>query len=85
MASRSTKSTADRARARASWPVRVFKSGTEPSDDLSNITTAEERLAMMWPLAVEAWTLSGKTLPSYSRSEIPIRHLPPPHKQTDAE
>ena len=26
--------------------------GTEPSDDLSNQTTAEQRLDMMWPLAL---------------------------------
>ncbi len=58
---------------RAAWPVEVFELGTEPSDDLSDRTTAEERLAMMWPLAVEAWTTSGRPLPDYSRHRMPCR------------
>ena len=67
----------DRALLRASWPIRVFKLGDEPKDDLSSITTPQERLAMMWPLAIEVWSLSGRQLPSYSREEIPINYLPP--------
>ncbi len=73
---------AARARARSDWPVRTFKLGEEPSDDLSDTTTAAERLAMMWPLAVQAWALAGRPLPTYDRSRIPIRvyrngELPP--------
>ncbi len=67
------KDRATRARARSDWPVRKFKLGEEPSDDLSETTTAAERLAMMWPLAVQAWALAGKPLPTYERSNIPIR------------
>ncbi len=62
MASRDGSAVARR-RARAAWPARVFELGREPSDDLSDRTTAEERLAMMWPLAVDAWTTSGRPLP----------------------
>ena len=62
-----------RRRARAGWPVRVFRLGEEPSDDLSDRTTAEERLAMMWPLAVDAWTASGRVLPEYPRDRMPVR------------
>ena len=72
----------DRALLRASWPIRVFKLGDEPEDDLSSTTTPQERLAMMWSLAMEVWSLSGKQLPSYSRKEIPINYLPP--QQNDA-
>ena len=73
---------AARARARSDWSVRKFKLGEEPSDDLSGTTTAAERLGMMWPLAVQAWKLAGKALPTYDRSSIPIRiyrngELPP--------
>ena len=73
---------AARARARSLWPVRKFKLGEEPSDDLSDTTTAAERLAMMWPLAVQAWALARRPLPTYDRSSIPIRiyrngELPP--------
>ena len=58
---------------RRSWPVRCYRLGTEPNDDLSTTTTPEERLEMMWPLAVEAWTLAGLPQPQYPRGEIPIR------------
>ena len=61
-----------RARARSHWPVRKFKLGEEPSDDLSDMTTAAERLAMMWPLALQAWALARRPLPTYDRSRIPI-------------
>jgi len=38
----------DESRARrGSWPVRKFRLGSEPSDDLSDSTTAEERLEMI--------------------------------------
>ena len=62
-----------RRRARAGWPVRVFRLGEEPSEDLGERTTAEERLAMMWPLAVDAWTTSGRRLPEYPRHRMPGR------------
>jgi len=58
---------------RTSWPVRVFRLGAEPGDDLSDSTTAEERLEMMWPLALEAYTFAGNPLPNYTRAETPVR------------
>jgi hypothetical protein len=60
---------------RQSWPVRKFRLGSEPSDDLSESTTAEERLEMMWPLALEAWSLGDRPLPDYRRSDAPVRRL----------
>lgn len=57
--------------------MRSFRLGEEPGDDLSDTTTAAERLAMMWPLAVEAWTLSGRPLPDYDRRSLTGRlYLP---------
>ncbi|MGE5236889.1 MAG: hypothetical protein ACM3O7_11125 [Acidobacteriota bacterium] len=64
--------TADRQR----WPIRRFTLGSQPGDDLSAQTTAEERLEMMWPLALEAWALAGFTLPNYRRDETPVRAVP---------
>lgn len=61
-----------RARGRRNWPIRRFRQGQEPGDDLSASTTAEERLAMMWPLAREAWTLMGG-VPDYPRAQAPGR------------
>ncbi len=44
---------------RSSWPVRRFKLGEEPSDDLSAQTTPEERIEMVWSLTLDAWVASG--------------------------
>jgi hypothetical protein len=52
--------------------VRVYRLGAEPSDDLSATSTAEERLAMMEPLALAAFALSGRPLPTYRRAESPV-------------
>jgi len=73
----------DRARAarraaRRDWPIRVYRLGDEPADDLSATTTAAERLAMMWPLTLRVWALTGRPLPDYERSETPIRVVPSP-------
>jgi hypothetical protein len=61
-----------RATKRHDWPVRRYPLASAPSDDLSDRTTPEQRLAMMWPLAIEAWSLTGQPIPDYSRSEMPI-------------
>jgi hypothetical protein len=71
--SSSDQSSRERARRRSAWPVRSFRLGEEPGDDLSETTTVGERLSMMWPLAVEAWTLSGRELPTYERRHLPTR------------
>ena len=65
-----------RASARRSWTVRVYDLGAEPDEDLSGSTTVQERLAMMWPLALEAWRLSGRELPEYERAEMPVAVRP---------
>jgi DMSO/TMAO reductase YedYZ molybdopterin-dependent catalytic subunit len=57
--------------------VRLVRLGDEGGADLSASTTPEERLAMMWPLALEAWTLTGRPLPDYSRGETPVRLILP--------
>jgi hypothetical protein len=61
--------------------VAIYPLGGQPSDDLSRWTTAEERIAMMWPLALDAWTTSGRALPDYGRQDMPgrviIRASPP--------
>lgn len=62
-----------RAAARRDWPVSIHRLGEEPGDDLSATTTAEDRLAMVWPLTLEAWRLTGRELPSYERAEMPVR------------
>jgi hypothetical protein len=72
--------------ARARWPVARFRLGHEPPADLSDVTTAAERLAMMWPLAEAAWALAGRPWPSYDRSTAPTRLFRPgtPRPDDDA-
>lgn len=60
---------------RASWPIRRFELGQEPSDDLSEWTTANGRLAMVWPLTLLAWSLAGREVPDYDRRDLPGRVL----------
>lgn len=58
---------------RASWPVRQLDLGSEPNDDLSAATTAEERLAMMWPLALDAFGVGPGVGQRTPRETWPIR------------
>lgn len=53
--------------------MRRFALGEEPNEDLRADTTMQQRLAMMGPLALRAWTLAGRSMPSYRRSQIPGR------------
>jgi hypothetical protein len=66
---------------RSSWPVRRYRLGDQPGDDLSQSTTAEERLAMVAVLSSEAWALAGKPLPAYPRHEAPVVRRPWPPRR----
>lgn len=55
------------------WPIRIFRLGEEPGDDLSDTTTPGQRLEMVWTLRDRMWELTGQPIPTYSRSEIPIK------------
>jgi hypothetical protein len=61
---------------RKDWPIRVYRLGEEPPDDLRATTTAAERLAMVWELTLDAWELAGREIPNYPREEAPIRIVP---------
>ena len=73
---------AARAAARRNWPIRVYKLGEEPPADLSSLTTGE-RLEMMWQISLDTWELTGKPLPTYQRSEMPIRIVRSPVRKKD--
>lgn len=73
----------ERRRARAAWPVRKFRLGEEPDEDLAD-TTVEERVAMVWQMTVDAWSSAGREIPTYRRSETPVRVLRK-GEQADAE
>ncbi|QQR91078.1 MAG: hypothetical protein IPJ88_04925 [Myxococcales bacterium] len=66
-----------RRKKRGNWPIRRYRLGEEPDLPACSTNTAEQRLAMMWPLAKQSWLLAGKELPTYSRSQMPgIVHRP---------
>ena len=69
--------------ARAQWQVRKFRLEDEPGPDLSATTTADERLAMMWPLARDAWALAGRAIPDYPRDRTPVRVIRPAGRARD--
>lgn len=74
---------AARRAARAGWPIARYELGAEPSDDLSDVTTAAERVAMMAELAEAAWRLAGRPLPSYDRRHMPGRLFRPGEARPD--
>ncbi len=83
IASRTPEQEEQRRKARASWPIRRFRLGEEPSDDLSDSTTPEERLAMMWPLTVDAYS-HGPGLPEPApRATWPVRMRPLGAREVD--
>jgi hypothetical protein len=53
-------------------PIRVYRLGEEHGDDLSALTTAEERVAMVWELSARMWELSGRTRSDYTRATTPV-------------
>jgi hypothetical protein len=62
---------------RGSWVARVYRLGEEPGDDLSAVSTPEERLAMLVELSRRMWALTGRPVPSYPRQAMPGRVLRP--------
>lgn len=61
-----------RAKARASWPIRVARLGEEDESAAPEGLTPSEYLAMVRALTCRAWALAGKDdrVP-YTRSEMP--------------
>ena len=57
---------------RGARPVRLYHRGAEPGEDLSAVSTPEQRLAMVDELTREAFALAGRPLPAYARSDSPV-------------
>jgi hypothetical protein len=67
----------DPERRREQWPIRIYRLGEEPGDDLSALTTPEQRLEMVTLLTARMWELTGQPFPSYARSAMPVRIIRP--------
>jgi len=63
--------------ARRAWVAQVYRLGDEPGDDLSAVSTAEERLAMLTELSRRMWALTGRQVPEYPRARMPGRIIRP--------
>ncbi|MDQ3137712.1 MAG: hypothetical protein M3Q93_09000 [Gemmatimonadota bacterium] len=72
-----TEDPASAAHRRRQWPVRIYRLGEEPPDDLSRLTTPAERVAMVWELSARMWELTGQPSPGYSRATMPGRVIRP--------
>lgn len=68
----------ERRHRRATLPVRCFALGHEPDDLLVDVTTVDERLAMMWPLAKAAFEAAGIPTDPPPRHLLPGRVFRPP-------
>ncbi len=63
--------------ARRMMPIRLYRLGEEPGDDLTPLTSAAERLAMVALLSRRMWRLTGQPEPAYTRATIPCMVLHP--------
>jgi hypothetical protein len=57
--------------ARAQWPIRKIALEEEGAIDPLDASTIDERVALVWQLTREAWSLQGREIPSYPRHEAP--------------
>lgn len=53
--------------------LRRYRLGEEPGDNLAEMTTAEERVAMVEVLSARMWELTGRPSPTYTRATMPVR------------
>ena len=59
--------------ARREW--RVVKLAMSASSESPGDFSPEMALASMWQLALDAWAMTGRPLPAYSRAETPVKRL----------
>ena len=57
---------------RARMPVRIFRLGEEPLDDLTATTTAAERIEMVIQLSARMLLFGGLPSPVYARHDMPV-------------
>jgi len=80
--STSDSANAERRAARRDWPV--VKTTLSEQATAMHPLTPEAGLAMMWQLALDAWAMTGKPLPEYSRAEAPVRCIRPRESSDEA-
>ena len=68
--------TRDRSLSRSAMPVRRFRLGEEPADDLTATTSAFERIEMVVALSRRMLDLTGVPVRAYSRDQMPVKIVP---------
>jgi hypothetical protein len=61
-----------RAAGRAGTPVVRVALAHEDSPDVASLD-ASARVAMVWPITLDAWAASGRPMPDYDRGHAPGR------------
>ena len=54
-------------------PARILSLHQQTDENLSDSTTAAERVGMVATLSRSMWEIMGRPVPSYPRSETPTR------------
>ena len=54
-------------------PARILRLDERVEDDLSDLTTVEERIVMVEALSKRMWEITGRPVPIYPRAEIPTK------------
>ena len=62
----------DRSLSRSTMPVRRFRLGEEPADDITATTSASERVEMVVALSRRMLELTGVPVAAYSRDQMPV-------------
>jgi len=65
----------ERARARAAWPIRKLGLRDEPLTDARDLSTVDERIALVRTLTLRQWQFAGLPVPTYTRATMPGRVL----------
>ena len=60
-----------RASQRAKWPGRKMTLEEAAQQEPAGPVPPAQLFQVMWQLAVDAWTLSGREIPTYSREDAP--------------
>jgi hypothetical protein len=61
---------------RKHWPVVATTLANE-TNNIADTSTLTERIAAMWPLALEGFALAGIPIPDYARRDAPTRLFQP--------
>jgi len=62
---------AKRVSRRSTWPGRKMTLEEAAMEESSGPVPAEQLFQVMWQMAVDAWALSGREIPTYTRANTP--------------